>query len=81
MNKVVNFDTYENEQLRVENITGLNFNNARSAFIGKAGFMKEDDLFLVCYNCVLLASEPRATWIDQASISITKWVDVEIKVK
>ena len=57
-----------------------NFNNSRTAFIGKCG-TKDEGLFLITYECIVLAEDPSQTWnCDGCEIKVIRFVDVNITV-
>ena len=65
----------------VGDITGDYFDETKTAFWGIAGYEDEPDLYLVSFQGVALARNPKRTWSSPASINILKWVDVEISIK
>lgn len=63
----------------VEDLIGVEYEHEHSAFMGRLTSHKEDkdELFLVCYSCVIQASDPRTTWDATASFDVQRFVDIE----
>jgi len=74
----VNNNIILNEETCVSDLIGNNLNDNHTAFLGKVGSHQKLDLFLICYNCVFLASDPTTSWSFNVSINVYKWVDIKI---
>ncbi len=61
-------------------LIGTNFENVKSAFFGNIG-SEHDQLFLVCYGCIIKANCPEYTWISSTcNVEVIRFVDVNITV-
>lgn len=49
-----------------------------TAFIGQCGSGPINSLYLITYDCVVLALEPRKTWGNLADVTVDRFCDVEI---
>jgi len=82
MNKVQFIPIQTRASLHVSDIIGKNFSSSHTAFIGKCGNHPSVDLFLVTYDCVVLASDPGKTWAGSLTdVWVNKWVDVRILIE
>ena len=64
-----------------EDLTGINFDSGRTAFIGHCGSGEEESLYLVTYSCISCASNPRLTWNGAGcDVKVIRFVDVNISV-
>jgi hypothetical protein len=60
--------------------------SGETAFIGECGTGPEHSLYFICYELIVLASNPQKTWrptwrTERGSITIDRYVDVIITVK
>lgn len=51
-----------------------------TAFIGKCGVGPNHALYLICYNCIVLAANPIRTWEGEATIYLDRYVDLNMQV-
>ena len=65
----------------IEDLIGRNFYKERTAFVGSLGVYKHK-LFLVTYDCIVLAEDFVTTWQDcSIDIQVDFWCDLEINAK
>jgi len=55
-------------------------NDGKTAFIGRHEDYPRHDhkLFLVNYNCIVLADDPSFTWDTACHWKVDRWIDIEI---
>ncbi len=64
-----------------KDLTGGYFRESRTAFIGKCGAGDDEELYLVTYDCIVKAKEPKVTWAYKGcEVKVTRFVDVNIIV-
>ncbi len=65
---------------QLKDLIGTNYKEEKSAFIGTIGDRK-NILFLVNYDCILVADEPNATWdCKGCDVEVIRFVDVDITI-
>ena len=66
---------------KADDLTGINFDSRKTAFVGHCGSGEEESLYLVTYNCISYASNPRLTWNGpNCGVKVIRFVDVNISV-
>jgi len=76
MNKVIKGTKVSSKKYTVGNLCK---SCKETAFIGKCGGGPEDSLYLITYEGIVLAFDPKMTWNDSANITVNRFVDIEIK--
>ena len=66
---------------QIRDLIGDNFKNEKSAFIGTCGCGDDETLYLITYECISQASNPRSTWDAlSCSVEVIRFVDVNISI-
>ena len=69
-------------ELKLEDLCFINFDDTKTAFIGRCHNGPENALYLVAYDVIALAEDPSKTWgCKTYPVYVYKFVDIEIKVK
>lgn len=77
MNTIIN-----SKQAARTTISRIRESNNETAFIGKCGSGPENELYLINYGSIFLASDPRKKqWSSpNCEVYVDRYVDVEIKI-
>ena len=67
------------DELLDKQYLGISTGFTETAFIGKAG--TKEGVFLIVFECVVLAERPNTTYSGGASVVVEKYVDIEITIK
>ena len=83
MNIIKNKSTVSSQQsYTISDLYGQNFETFATAFIGKCGNGPENSLYLITYDNIFLANDPRQSWSGRScTVKVDTFVDVEITIK
>lgn len=79
---VIDFEDKRDCQiLDISDLTGDNYNEEKNAFIGQCGDGPSNALYIVAYDNIILAKNPRKNWSSPCDVHILRFVDIDILVK
>ena len=83
MNTVKNKSTASSQQsYTINGLCGNNFETSATAFVGACGNGPENSLYLITYDNIFLAGDPRHSWSGRGcTVRVDTFVDIEITIK